>query len=81
MREKTFNIRFSDEEWERLDRLSSQHGINAASLIRMLLKQADSIDTSRAHSEPARSAKKTPDARAKHDASEVRDAKGKRAKK
>lgn len=41
MREKTFNIRFSDEEWERLDRLSSQHGINAASLIRMLLKQAD----------------------------------------
>jgi hypothetical protein len=41
MREKTFNIRFSEEEWERLDRLSTERGINAASLIRMLLKQAD----------------------------------------
>ena len=47
-REKTFNIRFSDEEWERLDRLSSERGINAASLIRMLLKQADSGGASRA---------------------------------
>jgi predicted DNA-binding protein len=41
MREKTFNIRFSEEEWERLDRLSAAHGLNAASLIRMLLKHAD----------------------------------------
>ena len=41
MREKTFNIRLNDEEWARLDRVATARGINAASVIRMLLKEAD----------------------------------------
>ncbi len=40
-REKTFNIRFSEEEWARLDFLARHYGLSAASLIRMLLKQQE----------------------------------------
>lgn len=41
MREKTFNIRLSAEEWARLDSLTEFHGVTAAGLIRMLLKQEE----------------------------------------
>lgn len=38
-RAKTFNIRFSDEEWARLDIVSGHYGITAAGVIRMLVKR------------------------------------------
>lgn len=41
MREKTFNVRFNEEEWARLDTISGFHGVTAAGLIRMLLKQEE----------------------------------------
>ena len=40
-RPTSFNIRLSEEEWARLDRLKSHYGINAAGIIRMLLKRED----------------------------------------
>lgn len=40
-RDKLFNVRFSDDEWARLEKLCAFHGINAASLIRMLLKKEE----------------------------------------
>jgi len=40
-REKTFNIRFSDEEWARLERVSKHYGLTAAGVIRMTLKEKD----------------------------------------
>jgi hypothetical protein len=42
-REKTFNIRFSSEEWERIEKLCAFHGINAAALIRMALKKEERL--------------------------------------
>lgn len=54
VREKTFNIRFSEEEWARLERLTEAKGVNAASLIRMLLKQEEEA----ARLETARSAQR-----------------------
>jgi hypothetical protein len=43
-RERLFNMRMSDEEWSRIERLSAHYGLNAASVIRMLLKrEADSL--------------------------------------
>jgi len=39
MRAKLFNVRFSDEEWQRLEALTGHLGLNAANLIRMLLKE------------------------------------------
>lgn len=39
VRAKTFNIRFSDEEWGLLDSLSEHYGLPAAGLIRWLLKK------------------------------------------
>jgi transposase len=41
VRAKTFNIRFSDEEWTRLDAIASHYGITAAAVIRMLLKREE----------------------------------------
>ena len=41
MRERMFTMRLSDDESRRLDRLSSHYGLNAAGLIRMLLKRED----------------------------------------
>lgn len=38
-RAKTFNIRFSDEEWRRLDRVAEHYALTAAGVIRMLLKR------------------------------------------
>jgi hypothetical protein len=37
-REKLFNMRMSSEEWERLEFLSQHYGLNAAGVIRMLVK-------------------------------------------
>lgn len=39
MRERLFNIRFSDEEWSRLETLKEHLGLDAANLVRMLLKE------------------------------------------
>jgi hypothetical protein len=40
-RERTFNIRLSEEEWARLDFLATHYGLNAAAMIRMLLKKEE----------------------------------------
>lgn len=40
-RQRIFNMRLSDEEGARLDKLASHYGINAAELIRMLLKREE----------------------------------------
>jgi hypothetical protein len=37
VREKLFNMRMSVDEWDRLDRLAKHYGLNAASMIRMLV--------------------------------------------
>jgi predicted DNA-binding protein len=37
-REKLFNMRMSAEEWTRLDSLAKHYGLNAAGVIRMLVK-------------------------------------------
>jgi hypothetical protein len=41
MREKMFTLRLSEEEMARLDFLSKHFGLNAAGLIRMLLKEKE----------------------------------------
>ncbi len=40
-REKLFNMRMNDEEWERVARVATHYGLNAASLFRMLVKKED----------------------------------------
>jgi len=40
-REALFNIRFSDDDWVRIEKLCAFHGVNATSLVRMLLKKED----------------------------------------
>jgi uridine phosphorylase len=40
-RQRIFNMRLSDDEGARLDKLSEHYGINAAELIRMLLKREE----------------------------------------
>ena len=39
MREKTFNLRMSLEDWARLEALVAHHEMSAAQLIRMLIKR------------------------------------------
>ena len=39
MREKVFNLRLSDEEAARLDAIATHYGLNAAGVIRMLVKR------------------------------------------
>jgi predicted DNA binding CopG/RHH family protein len=41
VREKQLNIRLSDDEAERLERVCSHYGLNGANLFRMLLKRED----------------------------------------
>ena len=60
MRERQLNIRLSEEEAERVERVAQHHGINAAALFRMLLKREarelglePSTPTTRATSTPA----------------------------
>ncbi|WP_146652723.1 hypothetical protein [Labilithrix luteola] len=49
MRAKTFNIRFSEEELGRLDKVAEHYALTAAGVIRMLVKrEADEIDAKRA---------------------------------
>ena len=40
-REKLFNMRMSEEEWARLERVCAHLGVNAAGVIRMLVKRED----------------------------------------
>ena len=45
MKDLTFNLRLTGSDRERLDALAAHHGINASSVIRMLLKiEADTIN-------------------------------------
>ena len=39
MRERQLNIRLSDQEAARLDRVAEHYGLNAAGVIRMLVKR------------------------------------------
>jgi antitoxin component of RelBE/YafQ-DinJ toxin-antitoxin module len=41
MKDKTINVRLSAKDLERLERLQEHFALNASSVIRMLLKQAD----------------------------------------
>ena len=41
MRERMFTMRLSEEEAKRLDRLAAHYGLNAAGVIRFLLKRED----------------------------------------
>jgi hypothetical protein len=41
VREKQINIRLSDEEADRLDRLATHYGLNVAGVIRMLTKREE----------------------------------------
>jgi hypothetical protein len=38
-RERQFNMRLSDDEVRRLDALADHYGVNAANLVRMLLRR------------------------------------------
>lgn len=40
-RTRTFNIRFSDDEWDRLARLTEHFGLTAAGVLRLLLMEKD----------------------------------------
>lgn len=40
-RQRIFNMRLSDDEGARLDKIADHYGINAAELIRMLLKREE----------------------------------------
>lgn len=66
-REKTFNIRFSEEEWARLEKLCAFHGVNAAAVLRMLMKkeerELDARDPGWAPTKTARKAAKKGGAR------------------
>jgi hypothetical protein len=43
-RDKLFNMRMSEEEWGRLEFLTEHYGLNAAGVLRMLLKrEADAV--------------------------------------
>ena len=55
-REKLFNMRMSDEEWARLETLAEHYGLNAAGVIRMLVK----ADTDRLGKAPAKNASAKP---------------------
>jgi hypothetical protein len=50
MRERLFTMRLSDEESERLEAVSKHYGLNAASTIRMLVKQKHDELRTQAHS-------------------------------
>lgn len=41
MRERLFTMRMSEEEHERMERIAAHYGINAASLLRMMLKREE----------------------------------------
>jgi hypothetical protein len=39
--DKLFNIRFSEDDWSRIEKLCAFHGVSASSLLRMLLKNEE----------------------------------------
>jgi len=41
MREKQFNVRCTNEEWARLERVANHHGVNPANVVRLLVKRED----------------------------------------
>jgi hypothetical protein len=48
-REKLFNMRMSAEEWARLEGLATHYGLNAAGVLRMLVKaDADRLAAAKA---------------------------------
>jgi predicted DNA-binding protein len=59
MRERQLNVRLSEEESERLETVASHYGLNAAAIIRMLVKREyDAIKAaSRGDLAPTRSRK------------------------
>lgn len=58
MRERLFTMRMSAEESARMEAVSAHYALNAASLIRMLIKrEADSLGIA---AEPPKPTKKTP---------------------
>jgi len=58
-RDRLFNMRLSEDESARLDRIAAHYGLNAAGVIRMLLKREDdSLTSSKAPETPARKAPK-----------------------
>ena len=40
-RDRLFNVRLNDEEWNRIERLCGFYGVNAATLVRLLLKKEE----------------------------------------
>jgi hypothetical protein len=48
-REKVFNIRFTAEEWKRVNKLAGFHGVSAAALFRFMLKQEERRTASAMH--------------------------------
>jgi len=48
-REKLFNMRMSEEEWSRIERLAEHYSLNAAGVLRMLVKrEVDALEKERA---------------------------------
>jgi uncharacterized membrane protein len=41
MREKTFNMRLTPDEWERFERVAKRHEMTVAAVVRMLMKRED----------------------------------------
>ena len=56
-RDRLFNMRLSDDESARLDRIAAHYGLNAAGVIRMLLKREDDTIASKAPEAPKKGAK------------------------
>ncbi len=57
-RDRQFNMRLSEDEMRRLDAIAAHFGINAANVLRMLLKrEADALGIA---AEPPKTPKKTP---------------------
>ena len=53
MRERMFTLRMSEEETARLDRVARHYGLNAAGVVRMLLKREDdALNAAPAQSKP-----------------------------
>lgn len=56
-RQRMFNMRLSNEEGARLDKIADHYGINAAELIRMLLKREENVLSAAPPAPPASSPK------------------------
>jgi hypothetical protein len=56
-RDRLFNMRLSEDESARLDRLAEHYGLNAAGVIRMLLKREDDATAPRSGAPPSKTRK------------------------